>query len=44
MFLMCETGLLTSHIWLESLGYGNGLEAEGILQKVIIPQEVVLES
>ena len=39
-----ETVLVTSHIWLESLGYGNGLVAKGILQEAIIPQEVVLES
>ena len=39
-----ETGLVTSHIWLESLGYGNGLVAKGILQIAIIPQEVDLES
>mgnify|MGYP001804834984 FL=1 len=39
-----ETRLVTSHIWLESLGYGNGLVAKGVLQKFITSQEVVLES
>ena len=40
----CETRLVTSHIWLESIGYGKKLVAKGVLQKFIIPQGVVLES
>ena len=39
-----ETRLVTSHIWLESLGHGNELIAEWVIPKLIIPQGVVLES
>ena len=39
-----KTGLVTSHIWLESLWTNLNMESKGVLQKSINSEGVVLES